>query len=174
MVTVLVGVMLAVLHAMDHRAGAEEEQRLEEGVRDQVEYSGDVGAYAQSGEHVAKLRDRREGQHPFDVGLRHGDDCRKQRRKRPDHGDEVQRSSRAREHQRIHANNQVHTGGDHGRGMDQGADGGGTFHGVRQPYVQRELRRLADRAPEDQDRGQRGHRAEDWHRHLCKPPAPRA
>ena len=39
---------------------------------------------------------------------------------------------------------QVDAGGDHGRGVDQGADRGGAFHRVGQPDVQGKLRPLAD------------------------------
>ena len=43
------------MHRMDHRAGAEEEERLEEGVCHQVKDSGDVGARPDSHEHEAEL-----------------------------------------------------------------------------------------------------------------------
>ena len=50
------------------------------------------------------------------------------------------------------AGDQVDAGGDHGGGVDQGADRGGAFHGVGQPDVQRELGGFADRAAEEQAR----------------------
>ena len=47
--------VLLVMHGNDHRAGTEEEQRLEEGMREQVEHADRVGARAHGGEHVAEL-----------------------------------------------------------------------------------------------------------------------
>ena len=44
-----------MLHAVNDRAGAEEEQRLEEGVGDQVEDRGNVRAHAERGDHEAEL-----------------------------------------------------------------------------------------------------------------------
>ena len=51
-----VRVMLAMLHAVNDGAGGHEEQRLEEGVRDEVEGCGHPGADAQRGHHEAQLR----------------------------------------------------------------------------------------------------------------------
>ncbi len=65
--------VLLVVHAVDHRAGAEEEQRLEEGVGDHVEQAGDVGAGPDGEEHVAELGDGGVGEHPLDVVLGAGD-----------------------------------------------------------------------------------------------------
>ena len=50
---------------------------------------------------------------------------------------------------REQARDQVDAGRDHRRGVDQGADRRRALHGVRQPHVQRELRRLARGAGED-------------------------
>jgi hypothetical protein len=44
-------------------------------------------------------------------------------------------------------------GGDHGCGVDQRRNRGRAFHGIRQPGVQQELRRLAHRAHEQQQAG---------------------
>ena len=50
---------------VDHRAGAEEEQRLEEGVGEEVEHADGVGVGdREADEHVAELADGRVGQHP--------------------------------------------------------------------------------------------------------------
>src|SRR4051812_10162704 len=54
--------------SMDHRAGGEEQKRLEEGVRHQVEDAGGVRAYTGSQEHVAELRDGGIREDAFDVG----------------------------------------------------------------------------------------------------------
>ena len=56
----------------------------------------------------------------------------------------------------------------HGRGMDEGGDWRRAFHGVGQPGVQQELRRLAHRAHEKKqaNHGQRIHLIpEDGHHH---------
>ena len=81
-------VMMAVLDAVDHRAAAEEEQRLEYGVRDQVEHGGDIGANAHRRHHKAKLRYRRIGQHALDIPLPERDITRHQRGAGADQGDD--------------------------------------------------------------------------------------
>ena len=53
--------------------------------------------------------------------------------------------------QRRAAGDHEHAGGDHGRGMDQGRDRRRALHGVGQPGVQRQLRRLAHGADEQQE-----------------------
>ena len=47
--------VIGVMHRVDHAAGAEEEQRLEEGVGHQMEDARDVGAGPHRQEHVAEL-----------------------------------------------------------------------------------------------------------------------
>ena len=78
--------VLLVVHAVDHRAGAEEQQRLEERVGDHVEDRRDVGARADGQEHVAELADRRVGEHLLDVVLGDGD---RRREQRGEHADEA-------------------------------------------------------------------------------------
>ena len=52
--------------------------------------------------------------------------------------------------QRVHARDQVHAGGHHRRGVDQGGDRRRALHGVREPGVQRDLGGLGERADEQQ------------------------
>ena len=63
---------------------AEEEQRLEERVREQVEDGHRIRAHAQRQEHVAELADRGVGQHALDVVLHQGDGGRQNRGERAD------------------------------------------------------------------------------------------
>ncbi len=53
------------------------------------------------------------------------------------------------------AHQHVNAGGHHRRGVDQRGDRRRTFHGVRQPDVQRELRGFSDGAAKDQERRDR-------------------
>ena len=65
--------VLLVAHAVDHRAGTEKEQGLEEGMGHEMEDPGDVSGRPDREEHVPELADGRVGQDSFDVGLGHGD-----------------------------------------------------------------------------------------------------
>ena len=58
--------------------------------------------------------------------------------------------------QRIHTDNRVNTRRHHRGGVDHRADGRGTFHRVRQPHVQRELRRFTNRTNNKEDTDQSG------------------
>ena len=76
-----------VAHRVHHAAGGQEEQGLEERVREQVEHRGHHGklrhiahARPQAHEHIAKLADRRVRHDPLEVILRQGDRGRQQRR----------------------------------------------------------------------------------------------
>ena len=142
--------VLLVAHRVDHRSGAQEQQRLEEGVRDEVEDRRLIGGGARGDEHVAELGAGGVGDHTLDVGLHAGDRGGEDARGAADEQDEVQRAGCVRDHRR-HARHQEHAGGHHGRGMYQGRDGGRPLHGVRQPGVQADLRRFAHGAQEQQD-----------------------
>ena len=61
--------------------------------------------------------------------------------------------------QREQAGHKIHTGHDHGGGMNQGRYGSGTFHGVRQPYMKRHHGRFAHTTHEDEDQRKAEQRA---------------
>jgi hypothetical protein len=69
---------------MDDRTGAKEQQRLEEGVGEQVEDRAAIGADAKRHEHVAELRTGRIGDDALDVVLHQADGRGEERRDRAD------------------------------------------------------------------------------------------
>ena len=132
---------------MDDAAGAEEQQCLEEGVGHEVENRRGEGAHAAGEEHVTELADGGISEHPLDVVLNQPNRSRPDGRGRAHRSHDPQR--RWREHvERVRARHHINPGGHHGGRVNQGADGGGAFHGVRQPNVERNLRGLPCRADE--------------------------
>ena len=79
--------VLLVVHGEDHRAGAQEEQGLEEGMGAEVEESGGVAPAAGGQEHVTELAHRGVGEDLLDVGLGDGNRPGEERRQpaRPGH-----------------------------------------------------------------------------------------
>ena len=146
-------VLLAV-QRMNHRAAAKEEQRLEEGVCVEMEDTGAEGAHAHRQEHVAELRDGRIREDALDVVLHQTDGAGKQCRHGADHGDHRQGLRRMAEEHGV-APDHVDTRRHHRRGVDESGHGRRPFHRVRQPGVERNLRRLAGGADEEQQRRQR-------------------
>jgi len=71
--------VLLVMHRDNHGAGAEEQERLEEGVREQVEHPDRIGADTHRHEHVAELRTGRIGNDALDVVLHEPDGRGKER-----------------------------------------------------------------------------------------------
>ena len=65
--------VLLAAHGVDDGTRTEEQQRLEEGVGEDVEHASGERAHAQSEKHVAQLRDRGVGQHALDVVLHQSD-----------------------------------------------------------------------------------------------------
>jgi hypothetical protein len=137
------------MHGVDDGAGAQEQQRLEEGVGEEVEDAGRVGADAAGHEHVAELRAGRVGDHALDVVLHEADGGGEEGGHRADQRHDLQGARRQLE-QRGEARHHEHAGRHHGGGMDQRRDRGRPLHGVGQPGVQQELRRLAHGAHEQQ------------------------
>ena len=137
-------------------AGPEEEQRLEEGVRDEVEDRRGEGADPGGEEHEPELGNGRVGQHLLDVVLLYGDGRRDQRGEHADTRDDrlADRRERVKDGGTRH---HVHARGDHGRRVDQGGHRRGTRHGVGQPYVQGHLRALP-RGPQHEQQGDGGNR----------------
>jgi hypothetical protein len=142
--------VLVVVHADDHGAGGEEEQRLEERVRHQVEHRDRVRRGAERDRHVAELRQRRVGDDALDVVLDDAEKAHEERRDRADDEDHRQRRVGELE-QRRHPRDHEDAGGHHRRRVDQRGDRRRAFHRVGQPDVERELRALAHRADEEAD-----------------------
>ena len=82
--------VLFIVHPVDHRARAQEQERLVEGVRDQEEHRDAVRAHPRGHEHEPELADRGVGEHAFDVLLRDGARRREHGRDDPHHEDDRQ------------------------------------------------------------------------------------
>ena len=147
--------VIRVMHGVNHRAGAEKQQRLEEGVRDQMEHASSVCATADAHKHVAQLGHCGVGQHLLDVPLTERDRGGEQGRECPD-GRDHQRGLRSPGEDRRGTGHEIHTGGHHRRRVDQCRHRRRTSHGVGQPDVQRQLSALA-RATDEQKEGNRQH-----------------
>ena len=76
---------MLLAEALDDDAGGEEQQRLEEGVRHEVEDGGRPGANPEREEHVADLADRRVGEDALQIGLIERAEAGQQQRQRADH-----------------------------------------------------------------------------------------
>ena len=76
------------MHGDDDRTGAEEQQRLEESMRDQMEHPGRIGRGAQRHGHVTQLGKRRIGHHALDIGLHDCHERHEQCRDRANNHDE--------------------------------------------------------------------------------------
>ena len=158
--------VLLAAQVVDHDSRGEEEQRLEEGVRHQVEDREAVRPDPRAEEHVADLGHRRVGDHSLDVPLHERDEARDQERHRAEDRREALDVGRRFE-DRMRPHEQVHAGRHHRRRMDQGGDGRRALHRVREPGVQRDLGRLRDCAAE-QPEGDEVHRGVGEPVHLAR------
>ncbi len=135
--------------SVDDGARGEEEERLEEGVGQQMEDAGGVGSDSAGEEHVAELRDGGVGEDALDVVLHHadagGEDCGGG----ADDGDDAESVGAAVE-ERVAARDHVDAGGDHRRRVNERGDRRGAFHRVGEPDVEGNLRGLAGGSEDEQ------------------------
>ena len=114
---------------MDVNARAEEEQGFENGVGDQVKYTGEEAASSECHDHEAELADGRIGEYFFDVGIDHCngrcEDCGEGGDAQDDECCVLRRHK-----ERVQTNHEKDACCDHGGRMQQGADRCGAFHGV--------------------------------------------
>ena len=146
----LADVLLAV-QVVDDEAGRHEEQRLEEGVHREVEDRVAVRPDPRGHEHVADLRHRRVRDDALDVPLDERNDTRHQERDRAEDRGEVldvwrRLEDRARAHEEVDARR------DHRRRVNQRGHRRRALHRVGKPRVERDLRRLRERASEEAER----------------------
>ena len=148
--------VLLARERVDHAARSEEQEGLEEGVGHQVVDAGGKRADADADEHVAELRDGGVGENLLDIVLRQADGGGEERGGDPDDGDHFHRGRRVGV-DGPRARGHVDAGGHHGGGVDEGGNGRGAGHGVRQPDVQGNLGGLSAGAQHEQqpDGGQR-------------------
>src|SRR5258708_255477 len=142
---------------MNNATGTEEEQGLEEGVSKEVEHTRAIAVLAtntETHEHIAKLADRREGQHAFEVGLYQGNRGSKDSGDATNPGYNLESRGVGRDEEREGTRHHINTGGNHSCRVDESTNRGRTFHGRGQPHMQRHLGRLTDGPTEDQDHRQ--------------------
>ena len=140
------------VHAVHHAARAEEEHRLRYAVRDEVEDGGGESERAQREHHQAQMAYGGVRQRALDVGHHQGEGASVQEGYQSDDSYDEHHDGRKLE-QGQHARYEIYARGDHRGGVYERADGGGTLHRIRQPHMERELRRLAHRSHEQQQRG---------------------
>src|SRR3989442_8660714 len=133
-----------MVQCVKYAASTQEEQRFEEGVREEVEHAGagtELRArYAKADEHVAKLANRREGQYTLEVALHKANGRGEESSDTTNPGDNTEGCGACSGEEREGARHHVDTGRDHCRCMDERAHGRRTFHRWWQPDLQRYLR----------------------------------
>ncbi len=141
-------------HGVHDGTCGEEQEGFEEGVGEDVKdgSAGGLGvvdgAEAEGEEHVAELGEGGVGPDFFEVVLAEGDGGGEEGGEAADAGDDVEGEVviRVHEEEGHGAGDEVNARGDHGCGVDEGGDGGGAFHGVRQPDMEGELGGFAEGA----------------------------
>src|SRR6202167_1012941 len=141
--------VLLAAHGMYHAAGGQEEQAFEERVRHQMKNPSRVRSHSAAEKHIAQLRHGRVSQNFFNVGL-HQPNRRRIKRSDRSHCRHHKHRDRRSRKERMHACHHVNARGHHRRRRNQRAHRRRTFHRVRQPDVQRQLRRLSNCAGKKQ------------------------
>ena len=142
--------------AVDDRACAQEQQRFEKRVGDEMEHADGGAADSEADHHVAELRNGGVGEDALDVVLSDGDERAEEGGDGADPGDDLEcdsggeRASDLCAHKWVDSRDEEDASGDHGGRVDESADGGRAFHRVGQPDVQRDLAGLAGGSAEDE------------------------
>ena len=148
--------VLLMVQAENDGARRQEQQGLEEGMGHQVEDGGGPGAHPQRQEHVANLADGGIGQNALDVALGQRRAARHQQGGQADEGhQQLHRGCQFEQH--MGARDKVDASRHHRGSVDQGADGRRARHGIGQPGLQGQLRRLAHGAAQQQRCRRHGH-----------------
>ncbi len=142
-------------------ARAQEQGALHGGVGDEMDHGRSDRARAQRQEHEAELARGRGRQQTLEVALRDGHQPSDEG---GDAADRAHQEQRARREQRQSAHQQHDPRDDERRGVQQRRDRRGPPHGVLQPPLEGNLRRLAHRRDQQQQRGDRGRRPTDVER----------
>ena len=121
--------ILFMVHRVDDRTSAEEQQRLEKGMREQMEHGRAIGAGSGCKEHVSQLRTCGIRNNAFDIGLHKTNRCSKNRGRGTNDRDHVQCELAGFEQGRQAAHHE-HASGDHSRRMDQRGNGRWALHRV--------------------------------------------
>ena len=138
---------------MIHDSGVHEQGGLEQGMVEQMEdadHSGNRRAKAEQHGQQAKMADGGVSEDRLEIMAEQGNGRAQDHRDQPRCRHQIEPQVRARQH-RPEAREQEHARLHHGRAVQIGADRRGRGHGVGQPEVKRELRRLGEAAEQDED-----------------------
>src|ERR1035437_2278807 len=134
--------VLLAAQRVNHRTRTKEEQRLEECVREHMEDACRKRTDAERQEHISQLRNGGVGKYALDVILYQPNGRGKDGGERANDGHGFHRRRRQHEHS-VRTGHHVHARRHHGRGVDQRGNWSRAFHRIRQPDIERNLRRLA-------------------------------
>ena len=154
------------VNGMDNATRTQEKQRFKHGMREQVEHGShvtesgvqiDIGGNSQRYHHESDLRNGRESEHPFNIGLHASNDSSI----KSGNGSYPCNQFEHFGHGTIHREQpsyQINTGYNHRSGMDKRRYRSRTFHRIGQPYMQREHSRLTCTSHKDKSHSPSGYR----------------